>query len=137
MTQAESCGFRQAGRLIMSFNAVSFCSKDVPRVAAYLRCAVEDEEYIAAQLAGIQQYLEDRGWGLDCTYSDNSYSGNSGRCPALLRLRQDIQDGRVDEVAVCNLARLFRALSGLQHSMRLLEEHPYRDRCAWWVLDAF
>jgi DNA invertase Pin-like site-specific DNA recombinase len=57
------------------------------------------------------------------THLDNGYSGNSGRRPALLRLKQDIQDGRVDVVVVCNLARLFRSFSRLQHFMRLLQEH--------------
>ena len=123
MTQVEHFDLQQVERLFGDISVVSSCSKEAPRVGAYLRCAAQDEEYIAAQLAEIRQYLEDRGWELAGTYVDNGYSGNSDRRPALLQLRQDIQDGQVDVIIVSSLARLFRSFSRLQCFLRLLQEH--------------
>lgn len=117
MTQVEYFGVRQLGWLIRGVSAVLSCSKESPRVAAYLRSAVENEEHIASQLAEIRQYLENRDWELACAYLDNGYSGNSSQRPGLLRLQQDIQGGCVDLVVVCDLARLFRNLSGLRRFM--------------------
>ena len=109
--------------LTKNISAESSWSTEAPRVAVYLRCEAQNEEYTAVQLAEIQQYLEERGWELAGTYVDNGYSGNSDRCPALLQLRQDIQDGQVDVIIVSSLARLFRSFSRLQCFLRLLQEH--------------
>ena len=123
MTQVEHFDLQQVERLFGDISVISSCSKEAPRVCAYLRCATQDEEYIAAQLAEIRQYLEDRGWELTGTYVDNGHSGNSDRRPALLQLRQDIQDGQVDVIIVSDLARLFRSFSRLRCFLRLLQEH--------------
>jgi site-specific DNA recombinase len=123
MTQFERLGLQQVGRLFGDVSVVSSCSKEAPRVGAYLRCAAQNEEYTAVQLAEIRQYLGDRGWELAGIYVDNGYSGNSDRRPALLQLRQDIQDGQVDVIIISNLARLFRSFSRLQCFLRLLQEH--------------
>jgi DNA invertase Pin-like site-specific DNA recombinase len=116
-------GLQQVKWLTRNISAVSSWSTEAPRVAVYLRSAVEDEAYIARRLTEIRQYVEDRDWELAGTYVDNGYSGNSDRRPALLQLRQDIQDGQVDVIIVSNLARLFRSFSRLQCSLRLLQEH--------------
>jgi DNA invertase Pin-like site-specific DNA recombinase len=123
MTQVERFGLQHVERLFGDISVISSCPKEAPRVGAYLRCAAQDEGYIAAQLAEIQQYLEDRGWELAGAYVDNGYSGNSDRRPALLQLRQDIQDGQVDVIIVSNLARLSRSFSRLWCFLRLLQEH--------------
>ena len=123
MAQVERFDLQKVEQLFGDISVVSSCSKEAPRVGAYLRCAAQNEEYTAVQRAEIQQYLEERGWGLAGTYVDNGYSGNSDRRPALLQLRQDIQDGQVDVIVASNLARLFRSFSRLQCFLRLLQEH--------------
>lgn len=129
MAQVEHFGLQQVERLVRDISTVSSCSKEDPRVAAYLHCAVNDEKYIADQLVEIQQHLEDRGWELACTYSDNGYSGNSPQRPGLLRLQQDVRDGRMGLVIVCDLARLFRNLSGLRRFTQLLRDHQVELAC--------
>ena len=126
MTQVERFGLQEVKWLTKNISAVSSWSKKVPRVAAYLRSAAKDEEYIADQLAKIQRHLEDCGWELSCIYSGNGFSGRFHRRPALLRLQQDIRDEQVDLVVVCNVARLFRDLPGLRNFMRLLQEQQVR-----------
>lgn len=124
MTQAENSGLQQQmERLIRDISAVTSCPKKTSHVVAYLRCAVKDEKDAADQLAEIQRYVENRGWELADVYLDNGYSGHSDQRPALVRLQQDVQDGRADVVVVSNLARLFRNLFGLQRFMQLLWNH--------------
>jgi hypothetical protein len=46
MTQVEHFDLQQVERLIGDISVVSSCSKEAPRVGAYLRSAVGDEDHI-------------------------------------------------------------------------------------------
>jgi DNA invertase Pin-like site-specific DNA recombinase len=84
----------------------SFNSLDAQRVAC--------EAYVASQ-AG-------EGWQLIKTaYDDGGFSGGSMERPALLRLLQDIDLGRVDIVVVYKVDRLTRSLADFARIVERLE----------------
>ena len=96
-------------------------NSDPPRVVAYLRCAIDDAERMASQMARIQCRTEHRGWKLVRIYADNGLSGNSANRPALLQLQCDIEAGLVDIVIVERFDSLCRNLQGLSSFVQLVK----------------
>ena len=94
---------------------------DPPPIAAYVRSATDDPGRVAAQVARIQYYVEQRGWELSCIYTDNGLSGNSSNRPGIQRLQHDIEAGLVDIIIVERFDRLYRNLQGLFSFVRLVE----------------
>ena len=92
-----------------------------PPIAAYVRSATDDPSRVAAQVARIQYYVEQRGWELRCIYTDNGLSGNSSNRPGIQRLQHDIEAGLVDIIIVERFDRLYRNLQGLFSFVRLAE----------------
>ena len=93
---------------------------DSPRVVAYVRCAIDDAERVAAQMTQIQRHAERRGWELDRVYTDTGQSGNSPERPELQSLQRDIEAGLVDTVIVERFDRLYRNLEDLSRFVQLL-----------------
>src|SRR5258707_664893 len=56
-------------------------------------------------------------------YSDGGYSGGTLERPALKRLMQDVQAGRVDIVVIYKIDRLTRSLLDFVRLVDVLEEH--------------
>ena len=96
-----------------SIGSLKTTRADPPPIAAYVRSATDDPSRVAAQVARIQYYVEQRGWELRCIHADNGLSGNSSDRPGLRRLQYDIEAGLVDVVIVECFDRLYRNLQGL------------------------
>lgn len=74
------------------------------------------ENYIASQRAN--------GWVcLPEHYDDGGYSGGNAKRPALLRLRQDIEAGKVDALIVYKIDRLSRSLLDFAELLTLFDLH--------------
>ena len=109
----ETCSIRTC-------DTIHAASPGLPGVAAYVRSATDDPNRVAAQVARIQYYVEQRGWELNCIHADNGLSGNSSNRPELLQLQHDIEAGLVDIVIVERFDRLYRDLQGLFNFLRLV-----------------
>ncbi len=85
-----------------------FNSIDAQRLSA--------ENYIAAQIS--------KGWvPVEEQYNDGGYSGGTLERPALKRLFQDIQEGKIDCVVIYKIDRLSRSLFDFQKIIELFDQH--------------
>ena len=112
----ETCSIR-------TYDATHAASPGSLRVVAYVRCAIDDADRMAAQATQIQHYAQRRGWELTCIYADNGQSGNSSNRPELQRLQHDIEAGLVNIVIVERFDRLYRNLQGLLGFVQLLNHY--------------
>ena len=89
------------------------------RSAIYTRSAIATDH---DQRERGEDYIAKMGWHcLPDRYDDNGYSGIKYERPALQRLLQDIQGGKIDCVVACDLARLSRSPEDLQTIMDTFE----------------
>jgi site-specific DNA recombinase len=84
----------------------------VLRAGIYARISSDREDErlgVDRQVEDCEQLCTDRGWKIEQTYVDNSFSASSGVTrPEYQKLVGDIAGGRIDAVAVYNLDRLTR-----------------------------
>ena len=112
----ETCSIR-------TYDATHAGSPGPLRVVAYVRCATNNRERLAAQTARIQRHAEHRGWALDRVYTDNGQSGHSTKRPELQSLQRDIKAGLVDTVVIERFDRFYRNLQGLLGFVQLLNHY--------------
>ncbi len=83
------------------------------RVAIYVRVSTQEqanEGYsIGEQTERLTKYCDAMGWELYKTYTDGGYSGGNMDRPALQELLSDVEEHKVDKVAVYKLDRLSRS----------------------------
>jgi site-specific DNA recombinase len=100
------------------------------RVAIYTRKSTEDgldQEFnsLDAQRQAVEAYVESQrgqGWvTLTEHYDDGGFSGATTERPAFQRLLKDVEDGKVDAVAVYKIDRLSRSLLDFTLLMQLFE----------------
>jgi site-specific DNA recombinase len=82
-------------------------------VAVYIRWSTDDQgegTTLDVQLDGCRHYALSQGWQFrnDLVFVDDGYSGGTMDRPALNRLREAVQQGRVDCVVVFKIDRLSR-----------------------------
>lgn len=82
------------------------------RVARYLRCS-RVEQNLHLQEDETATMIEQRGWTLVGTYSDEGVSGTRERRPGLDRLLLDARRRKFDAVVVWKADRLFRSLKNM------------------------
>lgn len=102
------------------------------RCAIYTRKSTEeglDQDYnsLAAQYDAAEAYIRSQvgeGWVLvEEDYSDAAISGGTMERPALKRLLNDVEGGKVDMVVVYKIDRLSRSLLDFATIAKLLENH--------------
>ncbi|MCS5585575.1 MAG: recombinase family protein, partial [Pseudomonadales bacterium] len=105
---------------------------DVKRCAIYTRKSSEEgleQEFnsLHAQRDACESYIHSQrqeGWqAIETTYDDGGFSGGNIERPALLRLKQDIADGKVDIVLVYKVDRLSRSLADFVQLVGLFDHH--------------
>ena len=94
------------------------------RCAIYTRKSTEeglDQEYnsLEAQRDAAIAFIKSQkheGWiGLDDEYNDGGFSGGNTNRPALKRLLEDVEQGKIDVVVVYKIDRLSRSLADFAH----------------------
>ena len=102
------------------------------RCAIYTRKSTEEglEEAfnsLHAQREACEAFITSQrhqGWTLDPThYDDGGFSGGTIERPALKRLMQDIEAGRIDVIVVYKVDRLTRALSDFAKLVDLFDRN--------------
>jgi site-specific DNA recombinase len=86
--------------------------RNVLRVALYVRVSSQEqvEGYsIGEQTERLTKYAEAMGWQIYKVYVDPGYSGGNMDRPGLTEMIKDVEDGKVDTVAVYKLDRLSRS----------------------------
>ena len=100
------------------------------RVAIYTRKSTDDgldQEFnsLDAQRQAVEAYVQSQrgqGWvALPEHFDDGGYSGATTDRPAFQRLLKDVEDGKVDAVAVYKIDRLSRSLLDFTQLMQLFE----------------
>lgn len=113
-------------------NDHSTASVSLVRCAIYTRKSTEEgleQEFntLDAQREAAQAYIlsqQQEGWVcLPDRYDDGGFTGGNVERPALQRLLQDIEAGKVDCVVVYKVDRLSRSLLDFSGMMKLFEEH--------------
>jgi len=103
----------------------------VVRVGVYARISSADRTNstftsIDAQTAACRSYIDSRvsaGWTASQTFIDNGFSGGTANRPALTRLLDDVQAGKLDLVLVHRIDRLSRSLRDLLGLLHVMEQH--------------
>lgn len=94
-------------------------SINIRRCAVYARVSSSSREdtslsSIEAQIESCKSYIQAQkgmGWELiEPVYADDGYSGGSMERPALQRLFQDMEDGKIDAVVIQRLDRICRSV---------------------------
>ncbi|MFC4600302.1 recombinase family protein [Cohnella hongkongensis] len=104
----------------------------VYRVGIYCRVGRRDDGIaesagIADQKARLMEYVVQQGWRLVNVYADDGYSGIHFNRPAFQAMLRDINDGGMDCIMTCDLARLSRNQSeGLLVLERFFPERKVR-----------
>ncbi|MCW5685983.1 MAG: recombinase family protein [Pseudolabrys sp.] len=102
------------------------------RCAIYTRVSTDqgleqDFNSLDAQYEASQAYIRSQahaGWTLVRTkYDDGGFSGGNTERPALQRLLQDIQAGRIDIIVVYKVDRLTRSLADFAKLVELFDAH--------------
>lgn len=86
--------------------------RNVLRVALYVRVSSQEqvEGYsISEQTERLTKYAEAMGWDIYKIYVDPGYSGGNMDRPGLNEMIKDVEDGKIDTVAVYKLDRLSRS----------------------------
>jgi len=106
-------------------------ASSVVRVGVYARISSADRTNstftsIDAQTAACRSYIDSRvsaGWTASQTFIDNGFSGGTANRPALTRLLDDVQAGKLDLVLVHRIDRLSRSLRDLLGLLHVMEQH--------------
>jgi len=102
------------------------------RCAIYTRVSTDagleqDFNSLDAQCDASQAYIRSQahaGWiALRAKYDDGGFSGGNTDRPALQRLLQDVQSGKVDVIVVYKIDRLSRALMDFSRLVELFDRH--------------
>jgi len=96
--------------------------------AIYVRVSTEDQAQegfsIRAQIDKLKAYALIKGWEIYDIYSDEGISGkNIEDRPAINRLIDDVNDGKVNNVLVFKIDRLTRSTKNLLELVELFEEN--------------
>jgi len=96
--------------------------------AIYVRVSTEDQAQegfsIRAQVDKLKAYAQIKGWDIYDIYSDEGISGkNIVDRPAMNRLIDDVNDGKVNNVLVFKIDRLTRSTKNLIELVELFEEN--------------
>jgi site-specific DNA recombinase len=109
-----------------------------PRSTKIIRCAIytrvstdqgleQDFNSLDAQYDACQAYIRSQlhaGWTLlRAKYDDAGYSGGNTDRPALQRLLDDIQAGKIDVIVVYKVDRLTRSLADFAKLVELFDKH--------------
>lgn len=89
--------------------------------AVYLRVSTENQS-IEMQLHAIKQFLQIKGITNYQIYQDEGESGSKTSRPALNKLLNDVNQGKVELLCVYKLDRLFRSLSHLISTLKHLSD---------------
>lgn len=133
-TRGRGSPARTTGGPARASSASSSDATSPVRVAIYTRKSVAkglDQEFssIDAQRAAVEAYVAAQAaqglrWrALPERYDDGGFSGANTDRPALARLMEDVEAGRVDVVAVYKIDRLSRSLVDFANLTRTLESH--------------
>jgi site-specific DNA recombinase len=107
-------------------------STKVVRCAIYTRVSTDqgleqDFNSLDAQYDASQAYIRSQahaGWSLlRAKYDDGGFSGGNTDRPALQRLLEDVQAGRVDVIVVYKVDRLTRSLADFAKLVELFDRH--------------
>jgi DNA invertase Pin-like site-specific DNA recombinase len=102
------------------------------RCAVYTRKSSEEgleQEYnsLEAQRDSALAFIASQrheGWtAIDDNYDDGGFSGGNTNRPALKRLLEDVEDGKIDVVVVYKIDRLSRSLSDFAKMVDLFDQH--------------
>ena len=102
------------------------------RCAIYTRVSTDqgleqDFNSLDAQYDASQAYIRSQahaGWTLlRAKYDDGGFSGGNTERPALQRLLQDVQAGRIDVIVVYKVDRLTRSLADFAKLVELFDQH--------------
>jgi len=91
-------------------------------VAVYMRVSTSDQT-IRPQLHEVETWLKAKEAPLVSYYVDEAISGSSTQRPELKRLLLDVKAGLISSLVVVKLDRLFRSLSDLLATIKLLESY--------------
>src|SRR6478735_3812849 len=122
---------RSPGQVIAE---VSMKAKSLKRVrcAIYTRVSTDqgleqDFNSLDAQFDASQAYIRSQahaGWTLvRSKYDDGGFSGGNTDRPALQRLLQDVQAGKIDVIVVYKVDRLTRSLADFAKLVELFDQH--------------
>ena len=102
------------------------------RCAIYTRKSTDhglDQEFnsLDAQREAAENYINvhrNEGWvALPTEYDDGGFSGGNTDRPALQRLMDDVEDGKIDVVVVYKVDRFARSIGDFAKMMELLKQH--------------
>jgi site-specific DNA recombinase len=108
------------------------------KIAKTVRCVIytrvstdqgleQDFNSLDAQYEASQAYIRSQahaGWGLlRGKYDDGGFSGGNTDRPALQRLLQDVQAGKIDVIVVYKVDRLTRSLADFAKLVELFDQH--------------
>lgn len=103
------------------------------RCAIYIRVSTEEQHLnglsLPAQRLALEEYAEKNNYKIVGVYADEGVSARKSmmRRKELLRLLEDIKQGKVDMVLVTKLDRWFRSIKDYNITEEILQEH----NCHW------
>ena len=98
------------------------------RAACYCRVSTDRQasegDSIPAQRAAIRKYIDERA-DMVCAgeYIDDGVSGTKADRDELVRLLEDVKQGKIDLICVCKLDRLYRSLRHYLNMMDVLDKY--------------
>ncbi len=95
----------------------------IRKCAIYTRTALADED-ISAELKAAEDYLETQPdtW-IAKHYHDNGYSGSNLVRPSIIRLMNDIREGKIEAVVVRGIDRISRNAADFCEFAAFMNEH--------------
>lgn len=107
-------------------------SNEIPettRVAAYLRVSTQEQKLfglsIEAQTAALQEWADENHLKFVGFYNDAGFSARKSykKRPAMVRLLEDVQAGKIDLIVFTKLDRWFRSLADYYQVQSILEKY--------------
>ena len=97
------------------------------RIAAYIRVSTDEQvdkgNSLNEQQERLSAYCKAMGWPEPIFYIDDGYSAKNLNRPAIKRLLEDVQQGKIDVVITSKLDRLCRNLLDLLQVVELFNNH--------------
>lgn len=101
-------------------------------VALYVRVSTQEQAVhglsVDSQITALQQYAKDNGYHVKAVYNDAGISARKSykKRPALLRMIDDCQAGKIDLILFTKLDRFFRSVGDYYECMQQIGEVPWR-----------
>lgn len=91
------------------------------RIGIYVRVSTKNQSTDTQLREILDHFKRKEGLQQHIVYDDSGYTGTNGNRPALKQLFNDVENGKLDAVAIYKYDRLFRSLEHLMSSVKLFK----------------